>query len=187
MAFPARFPVAVHLVWVSRTSHVPSAGQVGKRLSLPIALPRATGTSGCTACTAGSRPSETTGFRSRIGWKDSSCPLLRWPGCRALDGFRLGSIRAPERRGHRLAGRIADLEQWRGRRYPRTDPAAAGQATDCDEYEEAAACLHCPDGDPGGRRLPRTQTLVLNESGDSEEDTAITCPQRWQRWNACWR
>ena len=34
--------------------------------------------------------------------------------------------------------------------YARTDPAAAGQATDCDECEEAVTCLRGPDGDPGG-------------------------------------
>ena len=86
----------------SRISRVPSAGDIGKRLSLPIAPPRAIGTSGCTACIAGSRPSETTGFRSRTGWKDSS-----WPSCAGrgavLRRGSVGSNSASKRRGRRLA------------------------------------------------------------------------------------
>ena len=108
--------------------------------------------------------------------------LLRWPGCRAPKGFGWVEEGIEEARAQ-IGQRIADLEQRRGSATRALIlPLLAKRPTATNTKRPFRACV-VQTVIPAADDFPHTD-LVLNESAFGE-DIAITCPRRWQRWNAC--
>ena len=109
--------------------------------------------------------------------------LLRWPGCRAPEGFGWVEQRIEEARTQ-IGQRIADLEQRRGS----ATHALILPLRPSDRLRRTRRGRYVAAWSRRRSRRPMTSTAPIwrwmgRRFGGS---TAITCPQRWQRWNACW-